>query len=61
MTTRLIKRYWIEIYGIRNLTKELKFRITWQSFPKEDIKWRTIQPQHAGLDRSNMQASHDGF
>ena len=55
-------RYWIEINGIRNLTKEINImiRITWKSFPKEDTKWRTINPQHAGLE-SYMQARHDGF
>ena len=43
-------------------TKEINImiRITWKSFPKEDTKWRTIKPQHAGLE-SYMQARHDGF
>ena len=53
-------RFWTEISGIRNLTKEINIRITSKSFPKEDTKWRTINPQHAGLE-SYMQARHDGF
>jgi hypothetical protein len=60
MPTRLLMRYWIEIYGIRNLTKEINIRINWQAYPKENTKWRTIKAQHAGHNISKMQA-HDGF
>jgi len=28
--------YWIGIYGIRNLTKEINIRISWQTYPKEE-------------------------
>jgi hypothetical protein len=36
MPSRLLMKYWIGIYGIRNLTKEINIRISWQAYTKEE-------------------------